>query len=86
MDRSLQLRVLILNILSKFIKISFVDIVFEMITRITKVLVNKRKLSCVEPGSVVGIGIGYGLDSCGVEIRVPAGAIFFSTSRQPDRL
>jgi hypothetical protein len=50
MYRSQQLHVLFLNILSKFIKISFVDIVFEIITRITKVLANKKKLSCVEPG------------------------------------
>jgi hypothetical protein len=35
--------------------------------------------------SVVGIGVGYGLDDRGVGVRVPVGSRFFSSCR-PDRL
>jgi hypothetical protein len=39
-----------------------------------------------EPGSVVGIATGYGLDDRGVGVRVPVGSRIFSSSRRPDRL
>jgi hypothetical protein len=52
MDRSLQLRVLFLNILSKFISVSFVYIVFEMITQMRTVLANEKKLSLYGAGIV----------------------------------
>jgi hypothetical protein len=36
--------------------------------------------------SAVGIATGYGLDGRGIGVRVPVGAIFYSSSRPPDRL
>jgi hypothetical protein len=36
--------------------------------------------------SVVGIATGYGIDDCGVGVRVPAGSRMFSSPRRPDRL
>jgi hypothetical protein len=36
--------------------------------------------------SAVSIVTSYGLDGRGVKVRVPVGAIFFSSPRRPDRL
>jgi hypothetical protein len=49
--------------------------------------INKRKYSLPVPegsqGSVVGIATGYGIDDCGVGVRVPLGQRTFSTSSIP---